>query len=371
MKLLMFLGHHKVGSSALQTYLGRNALALLRRDILYPAVEGQGLATLLAMALGNPDGRGPDWPAGLEQPVNLREAHNALAFAMLAEHRDGKVPVFHEGLPPAKDMLRIISRQVETFAPDVMILASEVMSNFGRVSPKLIRRLMQQFGDADVTFSVTLRRIDEYLVSWHAQRLRFGQNPRSLPSALERYSKTIHFNYRKVIEPWMTACPDADLRLRTYDQVRAAGGSVQDFMGGFGLPMPEDPATLPRVNESLHRAFFRIAHQANATLDPAEARNLFHILLTIGSEADLPVNRDIEMFGAEARAFMVEQFEPIHAWLGEVSGQAPFFEDGEKIGALLPVSHAEATAAALSQLKGPLKGAFSGEQRQFLATITP
>src|SRR6056297_1695519 len=122
MKLLIFLGHHKVGSSALQTYLGRNALALLRRDILYPAVEGQGLATLLSMALNNPGGGAPDWPDGIEQPVNLREAHNALAFAMLAEHRGKEVPALHQGLPPSDDMLRIIERQIEVLGPEVTIL---------------------------------------------------------------------------------------------------------------------------------------------------------------------------------------------------------------------------------------------------------
>lgn len=369
MKLIAFLGHHKVGSSALQTYLGRNALALLRRDILYPAVEGQGLATLLSMALSNPDGTMPDWPEGIDQPVNLREAHNALAFAMLAEHRGKDVPPLHEGLPRSGDMLRIIERQIEVFSPEVTILAAEVFANFAPISPKLIRRLLRSFSGAEITFTATLRRPDEYLVAWHGQRMRFGQKVAPLPAALDNYVRNLHFNYRKMLEGWITACPEADLRLRTYDDVRQAGGSVQDFMNGFGLPLPEDPARIPRVNESLHRAFFEIARQANATLPPGAGQELFQRLLGLGGHPDLPDRNEIEMYGAEARARMADAFAPIHDWLGEVSGRAPFFEDVEEIGRMRPVPEYDAARAALAILRGPAGAELPEGLREFLASL--
>lgn len=369
MKLLIFLGHHKVGSSALQTYLARNALALLRRDILYPAVEGQGLATLLSMALNNPDGGLPDWPVGIDQPVNLREAHNALAFAMLAEHRGKTVPPLHEGLPPAADMLRIIERQIEVFAPEVTILAAEVFSNFAPISPKLIRRLLRGFPGADVTLTATLRRVDDYLAAWHGQRMRFGQKVVPLPAALDHYQPNLHFNYRKMLEGWITTCPEAALRLRTYGDVRRSGGSVQDFMDGFGLPLPEDPALTPRVNESLHRAFFEIVRQANATLPRDVAQALFHALLGLGHHSGLPASGDIEMYGPAARDRMVGAFAPIHDWLGEVSGRAPFFEDVEEIGRLRPVPEYEASRAALAILQGPDGAALSDVARDFIAAL--
>ena len=41
MDLVIFMGHHKVGSSSLQSWLSTNWLALARAGILYPAVEMQ------------------------------------------------------------------------------------------------------------------------------------------------------------------------------------------------------------------------------------------------------------------------------------------------------------------------------------------
>lgn len=369
MKLCLFIGHHKVGSSALQTYLGRNAVALLRHDVLYPAVEGQGLATLLAMALNSPGGNGPDWPAELAQPINLREAHNALAFAMMAEHRGTAVNPLHQGLPPVKSMLKIVERQIEVLDPQVTILAAEVFSNFGGLSPKLIRKLYRTFPDADLTLTATFRRVDDYLASWHGQRLRFGDRMFALPGALSRYTKTIHFNYRTLLSPWIKARPEAALRIRNYDDVVAAGGSVQDFLTGFDLPAPEDPAAMPRVNESLHRAFFEIMRQANKALEKADAQEMFGALMALAGEADLPPNRDVELFGAKAREAMARDFAPIHDWLGKTTGQDAFFPDAEKIGTLCPVPEIEAARAALSALQGPLSAELPRAARTFISGL--
>ena len=51
MDLILFMGHHKVGSSALQMFLARNWLPLARAGILYPAVEPQGMAANLGAAV--------------------------------------------------------------------------------------------------------------------------------------------------------------------------------------------------------------------------------------------------------------------------------------------------------------------------------
>lgn len=39
MKVVFYIGHHKVGSTALQVYLSQNWLRLAQAGILYPAVE--------------------------------------------------------------------------------------------------------------------------------------------------------------------------------------------------------------------------------------------------------------------------------------------------------------------------------------------
>lgn len=343
MKVILFIGHHKVGSTALQAYLARNAVALLREGILYPAVEPQGQATLLSMAMNGAP------PEGTPLPVNLREAHNALAFAMLAKANDGKVPELHDGLPPVQAMFTAIERQIEVFQPHTVILAAEVFANFAPAGPALIRRLAKLFHGADITVTATLRRVDDYLVSWHGQRMRFGHKARPLSAgAVRHYLPRIHFDYRKMLEGWIKNMPGAALRLRSYDEVRAAGGSVGDFFTGFDLPRLADEE--PQLNTSLHRGLIEIARRGNLELDPLISAELFRHMLHLGRDLGLPPARDIEMYGPEARALMVEKFTPIHDWLSDTAGRAMFFADVGGIGTELPRPEVDANRIALEAL---------------------
>lgn len=347
MQLILFIGHHKVGSSALQTYLARNALPLLRRGILYPAVEAQGLSTLLAAALA-----GEDQVAG-NIPVNYREAHNALAFGMMHAHAPDRhaIPALHQGLPPAADMLTSIRRQIEAFRPGTVILAAEVFANFGAAAPKLIEDLARAIGADAVQVAATLRRVDDYMISWHAQRLRFGQKPRSLPEgAVGHYLRSIHFNYRQMIAPWIDRLPGATLRLRGYDQVLAAGGAVQDFLAGHGIAPVPGSAAEPRVNAGLHRGLIEIARQANSALPAAEAHETFLALLHLGGRLDLPPAREIEMYGAALRREIHAQFAPIAAWLDDVAG-GPVLADTDDLLRVLPLHEHAVNRLALDRIR--------------------
>ena len=359
MRFILFIGHHKVGSTALQSHLAREAVGYLREGILYPAVEGQGLASLTRSALGRPR------PKVL--PVNVREAHNALAFSMLADHQGTRVPPLHEGLPPTEAMLRIVRRQIEILEPDTVILAAEVFANFAAVEPALIGDLIEGLGidprRDEIVLVATFRRIDDYLASWHGQRLRFGQKIRPLSGgALDHYRKGIHFDYRRMLEAWLEALPGARRRIRSYGEVIDAGGAVADFVEGLDLPRFGNE---PQVNRGLHRALFEIARQGLQTLPKEAGQGLFQALLELGPRLDLPASRDVELYGAERRAEMAEAFAPIHDWLGEVSGTDPFFADAAEIGRLRPVPEAEAMAAALSALRRH-HGRVPQEARAFL-----
>lgn len=358
MKLILFVGHHKVGSSALQRWLARNAVALLRRGILYPAVEPEGLCTLLAMALGEGGGEGGGGGGGGDRaariragdlPVNLREAHNALAFGMIAERRGTEVPALHQGLPPADHMLTAVRRQIEVFEPQVTILAAEVFANFGPV-PVLIQKLLAAFPGADITLVATLRRIDDYLAAWHGQRLRFGHVLPPLPEALADYAKGIHFDYRRMLENWLRATEGAGRVIRPYDRVLAAGGSVRDFLAETGIAPPPGASLDEEVNRGLHRGVLELARRGNADLAPEDARAFFAALLRLGPGLGLPASSEVELWGAAARADLAQRFAPVHDWLSAVTGGAPFFADAARIGRTLPHPEAEVNRAALAAL---------------------
>ncbi|SMY09318.1 hypothetical protein [Flavimaricola marinus] len=366
MKIILFIGHHKVGSSALQSYLAQNAVALLRQGVLYPAVEALGFERLSS---GDVDDIEP-WLL----PPNLREAHNALAFSMIHDHNGSPVPPLHSDLPSTDEMLALIQRQVDLFNPEVMVLAAEVFSHFGNINCNLIKRLTGAFPGAEIQLSATLRRVDDYLISWHGQRLRFGQKVRALPGgALSHYVKTIHFDYRKMLQGWVATLPEAPLTLRTYAEVMAAGGSVKDFMAQAGLPMPAPSGTdrgeERRINAGLHRALIEIARQGNATLSPQDAADMFRVLLQIGPELDLPLSPQIELYGAAARTRLVNQFVPVNDWLVKLVDR-PVFADLDQMGHLRDVPEFEANKAALAQLtKSPYAKEFRPAARSFLAGL--
>jgi hypothetical protein len=351
MKVIVFFGHHKVGSTALQGFLAANYFALLKAGILYPAVEAEGLVHTLANAL---DGQKPR----LAHEMNLREPHNALAFRMLASISKTKTPDWHGQLPGVVQMIRTIRLQIDTLRPQAVILCSEVMSNFGAARPKFISDLRDIFPGATFELYCVLRRPDDYLVSWHGQRLRFGEAILPLSGgAVPRYYPQIHFDYRKLVAPWLKVFADSPVHLRTYGEVVAAGGIEPDFMATVEAPFPRGLKTFKEANVSLPRAAMEIVRQANHALPGPEAEALRNYFLSASNGLRPVASKDVEMFGSALRTELCDRFDPIHAFLSETTGKAAFFPDIDDMRSPRPIAEAEATAQLLAQIRpGTLPG---------------
>lgn len=173
-----------------------------------------------------------------------------------------------------------------------------------------------------------------------------------------------------MLEGWIESCPGATLRLRSYNEVVASGGSVQDFMTVAGLPLPSDHRQTQRVNQSLHRGLIEIARQANANLDASTARDVFKTLLRLGTELDLPPTADVELYGVLARSEMTKNFAPIHEWLSTLVGQ-PFFPDLTDLLQLRPDLEHEVNQAAVAQLRARYRLKFPRAALNFIDTFEP
>lgn len=357
MRVILFIGHHKVGSSALQRYLAKNAPALLRQGILYPAIEATGMRRLrsrIAAAMTNP------------LHVNIREAHNALAFGMMSDITGKPVPALHANIPSTDTMLANIRTQIDRYQPHTVILASEVMANFSNMGTVPITRLLANFAGADVTVTATLRRVDDYLVSWLGQRLRFGHTPPRLSDGAI-YSG-IHFNYHKMIKPWADTCEGATWHLRNYADVVAAGGSVPDFFATNSLPLTIENTAKTRMNTGLHRALIEIARRGNAELENGEAQTLLQGLMPLGGQLDLPNTSDIELYGASGRTDIFNRFTPVQAYLSDFVGH-PFFPDVDDILIQRPVPEDLANAQALTQIRARHLKSFPEPVRDWLMQL--
>ena len=357
MRVILFIGHHKVGSSALQRYLARNAPALLRQGILYPAIEATGMQRLrsrIAAAMTDP------------LHVNIREAHNALAFSMMSDITGKPVPALHTNLPSTDTMLANIRTQIDRHRPHTVILASEVMANFGSMETTLITRLLANFAGADVTVTATLRRVDDYQVSWLGQRLRFGHTPPRLSNGV--INNGIHFNYHKMIKPWADTCEGATWHLRNYADVVAAGGSVPDFFATNSLPLTIHNTAEAQINTGLHRALIEIARRGNIELENGAAQTLLQRLMNLGGQLDLPNTSDIELYGASARANIFNRFAPVQEYLSDFVGH-PFFSDIDDILIPRPVPEDLANAQALTQIRARHSADFPEPVRDWLMQL--
>jgi hypothetical protein len=371
MRFVFFIGHHKVGSSALQDMLSRNMLRLLKAGIHYPMVEAVGQAQLLRAALA-----GADRPEPL--PINAREAHNALAFRMLAEVRGNPMPPYHRRIPASGQMLHAIRTQIELLGPAVTVLCAEVFANFGATDPALIDRLGRLAGEAPLTLLCTLRRPDDYLASWQGQRLKFGHAPTPLREAgVADYAGTIHFDYALMLRPWAERLPQARLVLRNYRDVLAAGGSVPDFFAQAGIAPPAGLVDVGTANPSIPHALMEIVRRANAALPGPAARALRLHLMERRAELDLVPNGAVELWGAAQRADLVARFAPVEAWLAARTGAA-FFADLEAAREIRPVPELEAARAALAAVRAlppdpprplPKEAVIGPAAREFLAGL--
>ncbi len=348
MRVICHIGHHKTGTTTLQAFLSQNFAPLLKAGILYPWTETEGAALALSQTV-----RPAGWSRPL-LPINFREAHNALAFRMLADTLPKwKVPPYHRQLPHSRQMLLAIRRQIGTLAPASVTLCSEVMSHFGKVAPDLITRLRDEaFPDArDIRLWCTLRRPDEQLVSWHGQQVRFGNTPPPLSDPDHGLNLDwLHVDYRGVIEPWLQQIKGAVPFLRPYRETLAEGGSVEDFLRHSGISAPSGLAAAPTLNISRKPGIILLMRQANAALPPALAHELSEWLDARSGEWTLASTREVEFLGPVARARLAEHFRPIHRWLSDTTGREAFFPDLDQMTECHPMTEAEALRQLLDQL---------------------
>ncbi len=352
MKIIIYIGHHKVGSTALQMFLSQNWLTLARAGILYPSVEASGFSHTLAQALNRGDSR---TESAKSTGVNVREPHSALAYQMIAKVTGRKAPPQFKRLPAVPQMLHALRKQIEFLKPQTVILCSEVFANFGQVDPDLIPQMMTAFPkattDVDVEIYGALRRPDDYLISWHGQRLKVGRKLDALDNGgLEPYFDTVHFNFRTMVEAWSNKLPDARLILRPYREILKSGGSIDDFIARISVDFPAGLIPPGRANQSLPRAAMEIMRRANHDLPSNLAHRLSQYFLAGDNALEPTANAKVEMFGAKARQKMTRHFAPIHDYLSELTGGPAFFDDIDEMSRECPVPQAQAAAELLAQI---------------------
>lgn len=329
MRLVVFIGMPKVGSTALQHYLAINRIKLAKNGILYPATDFLGLSRMLAEAME------VEW-LGPDMRLTAREPHNALAFQMLADTGQFKVPPWYSDLPPTPQMMTAIRQQVRLLRPKTVILVSEVFSRFGIISEDLISDLctILDVEQRNITIYAAFRRVDDHICSWFGQLLQFGHklNLSLRTGGLQPFFRSdryefSHFDYTKRIEGWYRRVPEANFVVRRYSDILRTGDTVSDFFSTVQVDRPGGLKTQVFANPSIHRGFYEIVRHGNIELPVEKAHHLREALLAVGDNLNLPPSNEIELLGVENRQLIFDQFSTINRSLGALVQREEFFDD--------------------------------------------
>lgn len=366
MKIVIFIGHFKTGSTSLQSFLSGNYLSLLRAGILYPSVETIGTAHNMSVLRDNRD------VPTTGMSLNIVEPHNALALKLKTEEDGHGVPPYYLSLPSGFQMLEMIQNQILSLEPKSMILCSEVFALLGMTeTQKSIERIANRFKYGDVTIYCNLRRPDDYLSSWHRQRLKFGAKmDRLAEGGLTEYLDTPHFQQYRLIQGWMDHFPQARLVVRNFDHMNAAGGSVLDFVEQSGITFPKGLSVPKNQNLSVPNALAEIGRRALHELPRADAGELVNKLTTARKHIAYTPDKEVEMFGENNRKILLDRFRPVASELDKLAHSPPFYHHINDLGKVRGVTDITAARQALpSLIASPFFAEFNAQTRKWLQHI--
>lgn len=367
MKLVMFIGHFKTGSTSIQHFLASNWFKLIEQGVLYPSVENGALARNMRLLLNRAD---EDLHG---QNLNVIEPHNALALKLKTEEDGHGVPPYYPKLPAAFQMFEAIEQQIAALQPHTTVLCSEVFALLGMTKDRQsVSRLNARLGQHDSTIYCSLRRPDDYLSSWHRQRLKFGVKQKPLRAGgMDDYLETAHFQQARMVRGWIDdGFQDAELVLRNFDDVLKNQGSVHDFMSETGIAIPRNAVMPDLRNPSVPSAFAEIGRLALIELPRQMGRNIVEWLISMRKLVPHASDRDVEVFGPAVRDKLVKNFEPVARELRSMSGGRDFYPDLSDLGRLRPISELEAANTALPRLVLASKiSPLSPEEKDWLSKL--
>ncbi|MGB1214163.1 MAG: hypothetical protein ACPG4X_12415 [Pikeienuella sp.] len=202
-RLILHIGMHKTGSSAIQRFLSRNRWVLGKLGIAYPHSLG---------------------PTGQRQPK-----HNAI-FAAISHQADKGRP--HPDLGPAATLIEATAAEIERAAPRTAILSAEGFSGERPIFARALRPLANRF---DVRVVVFLRRRDLWVESFYKQMVQSHDVAETRPfhDFLQADSTRRHMDYLTILNWWAEAFGQDAIIVTPFEA--SAGEPVHLFLAAAGL----------------------------------------------------------------------------------------------------------------------------------------
>lgn len=289
MKIVLHIGMHKAGSSAIQHMLWHNRDRLLKKGFCYP------------------------------QLATGQQGHHDLAWAIRSS-AGGKTPS-----PVAGDVLPKLRRQLQRSDCHTAILSSEEFE-FATM-PDQLRMIRRELPADPLQIVVYLRRQDKYLVSEYGQHLKMPGTrfSGSIHDFYMRYNFTGRLNYFRTLTRWAKFFGEENLIVRPFEPGQFENGSLfDDARAAFGLTdvaleVPQDLA----INKGLSgRACVLLSHANRHELDVASHARLVDLLYR---HEDGLVNGSFDLLSSRNVVDLLAQFADSNAkvartYLGRADG---------------------------------------------------
>ena len=245
MKLMLHIGTHKAGSSAIQHFLSHNRERLREGGFRYPEL-GNGQA-----------------------------GHHDVAW-VIRSAAGGRVPKAGNQAVLAK-----LRRQLDRGDCHTAIVSSEEFEF--ATTPDQLRSIRKQLPAESTKIVVYLRRQDKYLVSEYGQHLKMPETrySGSIHDFYMRYNFSGRFNYLRALTRWANVFGTENLIVRPFEPGQFENGDLfGDVRLAFGLAdvaleMPKDL----RLNKGLSGpASVLLSHANRHDLDPESHLALVDLL---------------------------------------------------------------------------------------------
>ncbi len=238
-RVWIHIGSHKTGTSAIQSYLAAKVKPLERSGFQY-------------MRAGRLDG----------------VAHHPLAWrhSLKVNKRI------------SDEEWTAVRNEIESASAHSIVISSEA---FWFSDPYEVRREFDPLENVDVRVVAYIRRPDRYIEALYKQRAKLGRIKKSLHDFVASGADRLAFD--QVLGAWGDAFGDANVIVRTYDDVAAKDGLIIDFCQVIGFAGGNDNQRHLR-NLSPNRRIVELLHELGASGPDVDEVMVFERVMGAGPE---------------------------------------------------------------------------------------
>ena len=236
MRIVLHIGRHKTGTTAIQAWFADRYEELLRsRKVLYPRA-----------------GRSQ------EDRDELRNLHHGLIL-----------PILDGDQERSAELLGELREEIERTRPEVILLSSEVLSR-ETLTRDDFHRLRSLLPSLPTQIVVYLRRQGDVLTSRYAERVKRGYV--AWPATIADVEADVCLDYLKALEPASDVYGRENLVVRSYDLER--DNIVAGFLAACGLDVPGATGDEYRRNVRPAWSTIELLRLANGLPSPVRARTI-------------------------------------------------------------------------------------------------